>query len=321
MVHKLIIIGSGPAGYTAALYAGRANIEPLMIDGGVGRAPELLGAGGQLMITTEVENYPGFEHGIQGQELMDIMRKQALRFGTQVVEELATRVDLSQRPFTVWVGDTSYQSRALIIATGASAKWIGLPEEKPAWQGGLGGKGVSACATCDGFFFRGKEVAVVGGGDTAMEEAIYLTNHACKVHVIHRRDSLRASKIMQERAFKNPKIAFVWDTAVERIHDPAQERVTGLTLRNTRTGDVTEMDVQGLFVAIGHKPNTELFAGQIDLDENGYIKTMRDVQTSRYGVFAAGDVQDHEYRQAITAAGSGCMAAIQAERMLEEEGG
>src|SRR5580700_5970128 len=236
MVHKLIIIGSGPAGYTAALYAGRANLEPLMIDGGLGHGQELLGAGGQLMITTEVENYPGFEHGIQGPDLMHVMRKQALRFGTQVVEELVTRVDLSQRPFTVWVGDTSYQSRTVIIATGASAKWIGLPEERPAWEGGLGGKGVSACATCDGFFFRGKEIAVVGGGDTAMEEAIYLTNHATKVHVVHRRDTLRASKIMQERAFKNPKIKFVWNSVIERIYDPALQKLTHVTLRNTETG-------------------------------------------------------------------------------------
>ncbi len=320
MVHKLIIVGSGPAGYTAALYAGRANLDPLMIDGGVGRGQELLGAGGQLMITTEVENYPGFEHGIQGPELMHIMRKQMLRFGTTVVEELATRVDLSKRPFTVWVGEDSYQAQSLIIATGASAKWIGLPEEKPAWEGGLGGKGVSACATCDGFFFRGKEVAVVGGGDTAMEEAIYLTNHATKVHVVHRRDTLRASKIMQDRAFKNPKIAFVWDSAVKKIHDPAKGAVTGLTLRNTKSDSESELEVQGLFVAIGHTPNTELFKGLLDLDENGYIRTTHDVQTSVHGVFAAGDVQDHEYKQAITAAGSGCMAAIQAERMLEAEG-
>jgi len=248
------------------------------------------------------------------------MRKQVLRFGTQMIEHLATRVDFSNRPFTVWVGDESYQARAVIIATGASAKWIGLPEERPAWEGGLGGKGVSACATCDGFFFRGKEVAVVGGGDTALEEAIYLTNHATKVHVVHRRDALRASKIMQGRAFKNPKIAFVWDSAVEKIHDPAAGRVSGLTLRNTRDGTKSQLEVQGLFVAIGHKPNTDLFEGEIDLDENGYIKTTHDVRTSRHAVFAAGDVQDHEYRQAVTAAGSGCMAAIQAERLLEEEG-
>jgi thioredoxin reductase (NADPH) len=320
MVHKLIIIGSGPAGYTAALYAGRANIHPLLIDGGVGRGQELLGAGGQLMITTEVENYPGFAEGIQGPELMQIMRKQALRFNVEVVEDMATRVDLSQRPFKVWVHDTLYEARTLILATGASAKWIGLPEERPVWEGGLGGAGISACATCDGFFFRNKEIAVIGGGDTAMEEAIYLTNHASKVNVIHRRDTLRASKIMQERAYKNPKINFILDSVVDRIHDPEQKRVTGITLRNIKTDRRTELPVQGVFVAIGHKPNTELFQGQLTLDEAGYIRTNHDVRTSVYGVFAAGDVQDHEYRQAITAAGSGCMAAIQAERLLESEG-
>ncbi len=319
VVHKVIIIGSGPAGYTAAIYAGRANLSPLMIDGGVGRGQELLGAGGQLTITTEVENYPGFEHGIQGPELMMVMRNQALRFGVEVVEDLVTRVDFSQRPFKVWVGDDLYQSQTIIIATGASAKWIGLPEERPAWEGGLGGRGVSACATCDGFFFRGKEVAVVGGGDTAMEEAIYLTNHATRVYVIHRRDTLRASQIMQKRAFANPKISFVWDAAVERINDPAEGKVTSLTLRNTRTGEISELAVQGLFVAIGHKPNTDVFTGQLELDETGYIVTVHDVRTSILGVFAAGDVQDTEYRQAITAAGSGCMAAIQAERLLEAE--
>lgn len=319
VVHKVIIIGSGPAGYTAAIYAGRANLAPLMIDGGVGRGQELLGAGGQLTITTEVENYPGFEHGIQGPELMLVMRNQALRFGVEIVEDLVTRVDFSERPFKVWVGDDLYQSQTIIIATGASAKWIGLPEERPAWEGGLGGRGVSACATCDGFFFRGKEVAVVGGGDTAMEEAIYLTNHATRVHVIHRRDTLRASQIMQKRAFANPKISFVWDAAVERINDPAEGKVTSLTLRNTRTGEISELAVQGLFVAIGHKPNTDVFAGQLELDETGYIVTVHDVRTSVPGVFAAGDVQDTEYRQAITAAGSGCMAAIQVERLLEAE--
>jgi len=318
-IHKVIIIGSGPAGYTAALYAGRANLAPLMIDGGVGRGQEMLGAGGQLMITTEVENYPGFEHGIQGPDLMLVMRKQALRFGVQIVEDLVSRVDFSERPFKVWVGETLYEAQTVIIATGASAKWIGLPEERPAWEGGLGGRGVSACATCDGFFFKGKEVAVVGGGDTAMEEAIYLTNHASKVHVVHRRDVLRASQIMQKRAFNNPKISFVWDSAVEHINDPAAGRVSSLTLRNTSTGELSDLPVQGIFVAIGHTPNTNLFVGQLELDETGYIKTTHDVRTSIHGVFAAGDVQDTEYRQAITAAGSGCMAAIQAERLLEEE--
>ena len=320
MVHKLIIIGSGPAGYTACLYAGRANLKPLLIDGGVGMGQEMLGAGGQLMITTEVENYPGFEHGIQGPELMQIMRKQALRFGVEVVEELATRVDFSSRPYKVYVGETLYEARTIIIATGASAKWIGLPEEKPVWEGGLGGAGISACATCDGFFFKNREIAVVGGGDTAMEEAIYLTNHASKVNIIHRRDTLRASKIMQERALKNPKINFILDTVIERIHDPAAKKVTGITLRNLKTDRQTEMPIEGVFVAIGHKPNTELFKGQLDTDASGYLITTHDVRTNIYGVFAAGDVQDHEYRQAITAAGSGCMAAIQAERLLESEG-
>lgn len=319
-MHKLIILGSGPAGYTAAIYAGRANLRPLLIDGGVGRGQELPGAGGQLTITTEVENYPGFPEGIQGPELMENMRKQAIRFNIEIVNDLATKVDLSRRPFKVWVGDTLYEGKTLIIATGAVAKWLGLPEERPVWEGGLGGAGISACATCDGFFFRDKEVAVVGGGDTAIEEAIYLTNHASKVTVIHRRDTLRASKIMQQRAFQNPKIHFIWDSVVERVHDPALKRVTGLTLRNVKTGQTMEFPVSGLFIAIGHKPNTELFSGQLELDENGYIRTHHDVRTSVYGVFAAGDVQDQEYRQAVTAAGSGCMAAIQAERLLEQEG-
>ena len=320
MAHKLIIIGSGPAGYTAALYAGRANLKPLMIDGGVGRGQEMLGAGGQLMITTEVENYPGFEHGIQGPELMQVMRKQALRFGTEIIEDIVTKIDLSQRPFKVWVGETLHETRVIIAATGASAKWLGLPEERPVWEGGLGGAGISACATCDGFFFRGKNIAVVGGGDTAMEEAVYLTNHAAKVSIIHRRDTFRASKIMLERARKNPKIEFITDTAIERIHDPAQKKLTGVTLRNLRTDAVTEMPLDGVFVAIGHKPNTELFAGQLEMHDNGYLKTHHNVRTNVYGVFAAGDVQDFEYRQAITAAGSGCMAAIEAERLLEAEG-
>lgn len=320
MIHKMIIIGSGPAGYTAALYAGRANIKPLLIDGGVGMGQEMLGAGGQLMITTEVENYPGFEHGINGPELMAIMRKQALRFGTEVVEDIVTKVDFSRRPYKISVGETVYETRTVIIATGASAKWIGLPEEKPVWEGGLGGAGVSACATCDGFFFRNKEIAVVGGGDTALEEAIYLTNHASKVNVIHRRDTLRASKIMQERAFKNPKIGFIWDTVIERIHDPAAKKLSGITLRNLKTDTQSYMPVEGVFVAIGHKPNTDLFRGQLDVDANGYLITNHEVRTNVYGVFAAGDVQDHEYRQAITAAGSGCIAAIQAERLLESEG-
>ena len=320
MTHKVIIIGSGPAGYTAALYAGRANLKPLMIDGGVGRGQEMLGAGGQLMITTEVENYPGFEHGIQGPELMQVMRKQALRFGTEIIEDVVTKVDLSQRPFKVYVDNAVHEARVIIAATGASAKWLGLSEEKPVWEGGLGGAGISACATCDGFFFRGKNIAVVGGGDTAMEEAVYLTNHAAKVSIIHRRDTFRASKIMLERARKNPKIEFITDTAIEKIHDPAEKKVTGVTLRNLRTDARTELALDGVFVAIGHKPNTELFAGQLEMHDNGYLKTHHNVRTNVYGVFAAGDVQDFEYRQAITAAGSGCMAAIEAERLLEAEG-
>ncbi len=317
---KLIIIGSGPAGYTAAIYAARANLKPLMVDGGAGRGQELLGAGGQLTITTEVENYPGFEHGIQGPELMQIMRKQALRFGVEMIEDLVTKVDLSSRPYGVWVGEREFRAKSLIIATGASAKWIGLPEEAPVWEGGLGGAGISACATCDGFFFRGKEVAVVGGGDTAMEEAIYLTNHCTKVYIVHRRDQFRASKIMLERAQRNPKIEFVVNAAVSKVNDVQAKRVTGLTLQNTVNGEMSELPVSGMFVAIGHKPNTELFAGQLELHDNGYIKTRHNVRTSQYAVFAAGDVQDFEYRQAITAAGSGCMAAIEAERLLEAEG-
>jgi thioredoxin reductase (NADPH) len=322
-VHNVIILGSGPAGYTAALYTSRANLHPLLIDGGVGSGQAMQGAGGQLMITTEVENYPGFEHGIQGPELMAQMRAQVLRFGTRIAEEMATRVDLSERPFKVWVDDTLYLTKTLIIATGASAKWLGLEEEKPVWEGGLGGAGISACATCDGALpaFRNKELMVVGGGDTALEEANYLTHFASKVLVCHRRDTLRASRIMQQRAFENPKIEFIWNAEVQKIHDAAQKRVTGVTLRNTLDGTLTEREIGGLFVAIGHRPNSDLFRDQIDLYETGYIRTHHNVRTSRYAVFACGDVQDQEYRQAITAAGSGCMAAIECERLLAAEGG
>jgi thioredoxin reductase (NADPH) len=253
------------------------------------------------------------------------MREQVARFGTRFVEEMATKVDLSERPFKVWVNDDLYRCRALIVATGASAKWLGLEEEKPVWEGGLGGAGVSACATCDGALpaFRNRELAVVGGGDTAIEETLYLTHFASRVHLIHRRDSLRASKIMQARAFENPKIEFHWNRAVSRIHDVAEKRVTGVTLRDTAGGQDEMLKVAGVFVAIGHKPNSDLFAGQLGLDENGYIQTHRDVRTGVPMVFACGDVQDHEYRQAVTAAGSGCAAAIQAERLLatEEAGG
>jgi len=321
VIEKVIILGSGPAGYTAALYTSRANLEPLLIDGGVGLGQTMQGRGGQLTITTEVENYPGFPEGIQGPELMERMRQQVARFGTRFVEDMATRVDLSERPFKVWVNEALYRTRVLIIATGASAKWLGLEEEKPVWEGGLGGAGVSACATCDGALpiFRNKELAVVGGGDTAMEEALYLTHFASKVYVIHRRDQLRASKIMQQRAFENPKIEFLWNKVVKKIHDVQQKRVTGVTLQDTRSGTLSELPISGLFIAIGHKPNSDLFKGQLDMDENGYLRTHHNVRTSVYAVYACGDVQDHEYRQAVTAAGSGCMAAMEAERLLAAE--
>ncbi len=317
-LHKVIILGSGPAGYTAALYTARANLEPLVVDGGAGMGQVLQGQGGQLTITTEVENYPGFPEGIMGPELMIRMREQVARFGTRFVEDLATRVDLAERPFKVWVGDDLYRCRVLIVATGASARWLGLEAEKPVFEGGLGGAGVSACATCDGALpiFRNKELAVVGGGDTAVEEALYLTHFASKVYLIHRRDQLRASKIMQKRLMENPKIHILWNKVVVDIHDVKIKRVTGVTLKDTVTGGTSFLPIAGLFIAIGHKPNSDLFVGQLELDPAGYIVTHRDVRTSVPGVFACGDVQDHEYRQAVTAAGSGCMAAIQAERYL-----
>jgi thioredoxin reductase (NADPH) len=321
-VQKIIILGSGPAGYTAALYTARANLEPLMIDGGVGQGQTMQGSGGQLTITTEVENYPGFPEGIMGPDLMVAMRAQVERFGTRFVEDMATKVDFSERPFKVWVGDDLYRARVVIVATGASAKWIGLDEEKPVSLGGLGGAGVSACATCDGALpmFRNKPLAVVGGGDTAMEEALFLSRFASRVYVIHRRNQLRASKIMQQRALDSQKIEFVWNKQIAHIRDLDQKRVTSAVLKDTVTGELTELDVAGVFVAIGHRPNSDLFVGQLEMDENGYIRTNHHVRTNVYGVFACGDVQDHEYRQAITAAGSGCMAAIQAERMLATEG-
>ena len=322
MIHKVIIIGSGPAGYTAALYAARANLEPLMIDGGAGLGQTMQGQGGQLTITTEVENYPGFPEGIMGPELMDRMRAQVARFGTTFVEDIVTKVDFCERPFKVWVGDALYRSKVVIVATGAAAKWLGLDSEKPVWEGGLGGVGVSACATCDGALpgFRNREIAVVGGGDTAMEEATHLSHFASKVHVIHRRESFRASNIMLERARKNPKIELVTNKIVSQINDVEQKKVTSLTLKDTITGEHTELPVSGVFIAIGHRPNSDLFVGQLELDDNGYVKTHNDVRTNIYGVLACGDVVDHEYRQAITAAGSGCMAAIQAERLLAGEG-
>src|SRR4051812_41692470 len=303
---EVIIIGSGPAGLTAAIYTGRANLHPLVIEG--------IGAGGQLMLTTEVENYPGFPSGILGPELMAQFREQAVRFGAEFVTANADRVDFSSSPRRVWVGDVEYAAHAIIISTGAEARMLGLASEKA-----LLGHGVSTCATCDGFFFRGHEIAVVGGGDSALEEATFLTRFADKVTVIHRRKELRGSKIMQDRAFANPKVEFRWNSVVEEVKGDGS--VKGLVLRDVETDDVSELAVTGVFVAIGHDPNTKLFVDQIDLDPDGYVLTVPGTtQTSVPGVFAGGDVQDRTYRQAVTAAGSGCMAALEAERYLEALG-
>jgi len=307
-MHKVIIIGSGPAGHTAAVYAARANLQPLMIEGIVRGGV----AGGQLMITTEVENYPGFPDGIKGPELMELFKKQSARFGTTIISADAERVDFSKRPFKIYTDEATFEAETVIVSTGARATWLNLPSETA-----LQNHGVSACATCDGYFFRGLDVAVVGGGDTAMEEANYLAGMCKSVTVIHRRSELRASKIMADRALKNPKIRFEWDSAVTEVHDVAANKVTALTLENLKTGGKKQLPMDGLFIAIGHTPNTDLFEGHLELDANGYIKTKPGTtQTSVEGVFAAGDVQDHVYRQAITAAGTGCMAAIEAERWL-----
>jgi thioredoxin reductase (NADPH) len=302
---KVVIIGSGPAGYTAAIYAARANLSPMMFTG--------IQPGGQLMLTTLVENYPGFVDGIDGPPLMETFRAQALRFGTEMIAEDVTEVDFRSRPFRIKAADVAVEADTVIIATGATAKLIGLPNESK-----LMGRGVSTCATCDGFFFKDQNIMVVGGGDSAMEEANYLSRLGRQVQVVHRRDALRASKIMQERAVKNPKIEFIWDTGVEDVLDPAKGKVTSVLLKNLKTGAQSEMPVDGLFIAIGHLPNTALFKGQIDLHPNEYIKvTPGTTETSVPGVFAAGDVADFTYRQAVTAAGTGCMAALEAERFLE----
>jgi thioredoxin reductase (NADPH) len=306
---KVIIIGSGPAGYTAAIYAARANLAPLMIAG--------VQSGGQLMLTTLIENYPGFADGIDGPDLMETMRKQAGRFGTEMIADDATAVDFSRRPFVVRAGDQSWEGHTVVIATGATAKLLGLPSERE-----LMGRGVSTCATCDGFFFKDQNVMVVGGGDTAIEEALYLARLGRKVSVVHRRDTLRASKIMQERALAHPKIEFIWNAEVVGIKDPPAGKVTSVVLRDVMTGTTTEVPVDGLFVAIGHEPNTALFRGQLELLPNGYVKVEPGTtRTSVPGVFAAGDVQDFTFRQAVTAAGTGCMAALEAERYLERNHG
>ncbi|HKV55594.1 MAG TPA: thioredoxin-disulfide reductase [Candidatus Binataceae bacterium] len=308
-VNRLVILGSGPAGLTAALYAARANLSPMLIEG--------FTPGGQLTITTEVENYPGFEHGIQGPEMMDVFRRQAARFGTRFVTGDVIAANLRAHPFELTVEESLVRCEALIVATGASAKLLGLESEKR-----LMGYGVSACATCDGAFFKGKQVVVVGGGDTAMEEATFLTRFCSKVTIVHRRSQLRASKIMQDRAFKNSKIAFIWDSAVEEIHGEPQSGVSGVRLKNLATGATSEFPIDGVFIAIGHQPNTRIFESQLEMDELGYLKVRAgSTYTNIDGVFAAGDVADRVYRQAVTAAGTGCMAALDAERWLEARHG
>jgi len=306
-VYDTLILGSGPAGLTAAIYAARANLDTLVLEGPV--------PGGQLTITTDVENFPGFRDPVAGPDLMEAMREQAKRVGSEIKEGWVTSVDLSHRPYVLHTVDGAvYRAKTLIISTGADAKWLGLPSEDA-----LKNRGVSACATCDGFFFRGKHVVVVGGGDTALEEAMYLTRMCESVTLVHRRDTLRASKIMQERAFKNEKIRFIWDTVVSEILDVSEGKVTGVRLHNLKTDEVSVLPADGVFIAIGHKPQTDLFKGQLDLDDEGYICLTKGTHTGIPGVFAAGDVHDTVYRQAITAAGMGCMAAMDATRFLEVE--
>ena len=307
-MRQVIILGSGPAGLTAGVYAARAHLSPLIVDG---HEP-----GGQLTLTTTVENFPGFPEGLLGPDLIRSMRQQAERFGAEFRQDTAAAVDLGRRPFRITIDGSVEECQSLIIATGASAKMLGFPSERQ-----LVGHGVSTCATCDGFFFQEQAVMVVGGGDSALEEALFLTKFAKRVTVVHRRDKLRASKIMQEKSFANPKIDFFWDSIPEEILDVSQQKVTGVRLRNIKTGVITERAVDGIFVAIGHTPNTQIFQGKLEMDAIGYITTHDGTKTSVPGVFAAGDVQDHVYRQAITAAGSGCMAAIDAERFLEHGGG
>jgi thioredoxin reductase (NADPH) len=314
-IENVVIVGSGPSAFTAALYTSRANLKPLIVEGEAGRSEGV--PGGQLMITTEVENYPGFPKGVQGPELMQLMREQAERFGTRIETAWIDRIDASRRPFALHTTEKkTYEAKAVIIATGAGAKFLGIPSEKQ-----LMNRGVSACATCDGALpvFRNKKVAVVGGGDTAIEEATFLTRFASKVAIVHRREELRASKIMQEKAQKNPKIEFVWNSVVEEILDAKAGRVTGLRLKNVKSGESSVYECGGVFIAIGHSPNTAFLQGAVELDEKGYVKVTRGTYTSVEGIFAAGDCVDHVYRQAITAAGMGCMAAIDAERWLEAQ--
>ena len=314
-IENVVIVGSGPSAYTAALYASRANLNPLIVEGEAGRKEGL--PGGQLMITTEVENYPGFPKGVQGPELMELMRHQAERFGTRIEAGWVGKLDFAKRPFRLWTGEKEYEAKAVILATGAGAKFLGIPSEKA-----LMNRGLSACATCDGALplFRNKPLAVIGGGDTAVEEATFLTRFASKVTIVHRRGELRASKIMQDKAKKNPKIDFLWNSVVTEVLDVKAGKVTGLRVQNVESKKEADVPFNGVFVAIGHEPNTAFLKGHVDLDEKGYVKVTRGTYTSVEGVFAAGDCVDHVYRQAVTAAGMGCMAAIDAERWLEAQG-